>query len=222
MIRKSKTVLEEVGDPASTIDEQCRNDRRAPRFLQLTDDVLQHLRRQLVLSSASLRHGGNRLRRSTLRTSRHLERDAVGLQGKSVAIGTGFEERGEQDARFAFVDREADRHGASLGGAQTDSGFENVRIRDLGRLSLHIGLTTVLLTSRMRSLPKCAISFAFTSLKIRLLSIVAPIGVGPLISISNRLGLGCCQSRMNAIPVEKVPFLPPWYDEAIISELTSS
>ena len=37
--------------------------------------------------------------------------------------------RGEQNARFAFANREADRHGTSLAGAQTDSGFENVRIR---------------------------------------------------------------------------------------------
>ncbi len=112
MLGPGETVLQHVGDPAGAIDEQCRDDWR---FVQLTHETLQALRRKSILASPPFRRGGRRFGRSSaLRASCQLVRDPIGLQGKAVALGTGCKERREQDARFVILDGDGDDNGASF------------------------------------------------------------------------------------------------------------
>jgi hypothetical protein len=65
MFRPSKTERQEIGNPASAIDKQRRDNRLASPVSQLVDDIVQALRREALLSLAPFGDGGRRFGRSS-------------------------------------------------------------------------------------------------------------------------------------------------------------
>ena len=72
MFRPSKTERQEIGNPASAIDKQRRDNRLASPVSQLVDDIVQALRREALLSLAPFGDGGRRFRRLSSVTSHFL------------------------------------------------------------------------------------------------------------------------------------------------------
>jgi hypothetical protein len=121
MLRRGKTVLKEVGDPAGPIDEQRRDDRFASRFLQLTDNIVQALRRQLALSFAPLGDSGRSFGRNcSMRAPLHLGGDVIGLEGEAVSLSGRCEKRRQHETRLATIDGDADDHTAPFEGAESE------------------------------------------------------------------------------------------------------
>jgi hypothetical protein len=122
MLRPGSTVLQQVGDPAGSIDEHGRDDRLAARFLERPDNGVQTLRRKLVLASAPLGDGSRRFGRSSaLWITLQLGGDGVGFEGEAIALGAGGEKRREDDARLAALDGDADDHSASFERTQSEA-----------------------------------------------------------------------------------------------------
>jgi hypothetical protein len=88
----------------------------------LKNDISQALCGHPILTPAPLRNGSRRFRRgSALRSTRHLGRDAIGLEGKAVALGAGCKEPRGQDAGFTILDGNADDDRASLERSQSEA-----------------------------------------------------------------------------------------------------
>src|SRR6516165_12562459 len=92
MFRPSKTVRQEIGNPASAIDKQRRDNRLASPVSQLVDDIVQALRREALLSLAPFGDGGRRFGRSSaIGATHHLGGDVIRLEGEAVTFGGGCE-----------------------------------------------------------------------------------------------------------------------------------
>jgi len=109
MIRKGKAVRQKVSDPTGAIYKQCRHDRLASPVLQFIDDIVQALRRKLLLSLAALGDGGGRIGQIfAIGATHHLSGDMIRLKGEAVALAGSGEKCRQYDERLAFVGRNAD------------------------------------------------------------------------------------------------------------------
>jgi hypothetical protein len=102
-------------------------------LLELADNIVQALRRQLVLAFASL---GDRCRsfgrNSAMQDWLHLGGDAIRLEGEAVSLGSRRQKRRQHDPRFGAVGGHADDHAAPFQRAKSEPD------RDHGFASYHV------------------------------------------------------------------------------------